>query len=436
MYLYDYSVLAALCATFGLCFVLSAFLGGFFSVVWVVAVIVFVCLVCFFGVFGGVLLSDNFRGFDDESVSFEFSQGGVTRSVVACESDFPVYFPPLSLPPERSRRAGAGVVVARVFAWLFLFVLLAGLVCFFVFRQQFVDSFMAVTFRPSRAVVQVSDRLGLTGEGRRVFFATHPTVSSRQGFGERCAGVQHDERAHVLGCYVGDRIHLFAVDDARIDGVVEVTAAHELLHAVFARLSVSDREVLASRLLKLFDEVSVYDEGFRKRMSVYESLPKEQFVNELHSVFGTEVRSLPVWLEEHYGRWFVSRAAVLDCFDSYHDVFVRLEERSVRLRNDLDRRLTAINARIALHGKAVEEYNGQVAELNRLNSVFAFSDSPDEFYGRRDELLQRGKRLGAAEEQLRSDIEAYNSLVLEYNETAAENRELAQKLDSDLRVSP
>ena len=96
----------------------------------------------------------------------------------------------------------------------------------------------------------------------------------------------------MLGCFADRRIRLFEVTDERLTGVVETTAAHELLHASWVRLSRDERASLSETLIAEYEERAKVDEDFKQRMSVYESLSRSAFANELHSVFGTEVGEL------------------------------------------------------------------------------------------------------------------------------------------------
>src|SRR5699024_3493237 len=119
----------------------------------------------------------------------------------------------------------------------------------------------------------------------------------------------------LLGCYTNGRIHLFDIDDARVDSVVEATAAHELLHAAYERFTQREREALAKRLIDLYEERSEHEPKFAERMSVYDHLSTAEFANELHSIFATELTELPDWLEEHYATWFRDRQQIVQYYE-------------------------------------------------------------------------------------------------------------------------
>src|SRR5690606_3442881 len=107
----------------------------------------------------------------------------------------------------------------------------------------------------------------------------------------------------VLGCFVeGQGIYLYNVSDERLDGVKEVTAAHEVLHAGYSRLSSRDK----ARINHLLDQAfqANNDERIKETVETYRKRDPSIVSNELHSILATEARELPSELEEHYRRYF------------------------------------------------------------------------------------------------------------------------------------
>ena len=60
----------------------------------------------------------------------------------------------------------------------------------------------------------------------------------------------------MLGCYHSnqDGIFLYNVQDARLAGVQQVTAAHEMLHAAYDRLSTKDKNYVDGLLMDYLQE--------------------------------------------------------------------------------------------------------------------------------------------------------------------------------------
>lgn len=101
------------------------------------------------------------------------------------------------------------------------------------------DVYRFWTYQPTAQVAAVANRAGMNDSGKFAFYATHPSLEGTQKFNEYCN--RQEEGTAILGCYTNDRIYVYDVQDKRFDGIQEVTASHEMLHAVYQRLSDSDR---------------------------------------------------------------------------------------------------------------------------------------------------------------------------------------------------
>lgn len=325
-------------------------------------------------------------------------------------------------------RAGA----RRALGLLVLAIILSAAVFAFMHRQEIQDHFRAVNFDPSSRTIEVLEELDLTDAGERIFLASRPTVDGSHHFSEQCAEVDNSDEGHVLGCYADDRIHLFDVADARVSDIVEVTAAHELLHAAYARLGQGDRMTLAKKLRDAYDVLSTENPEIQERMAVYEHLSDAAFANELHSVLGTEIRELPSLLEDHYAQWFEDRRALIDNFEAYHSVFVQLRDQADALEVEMAALRADVEQRNAAYESAVEQFNLDAAEFRARNERFEFSDHPGEFERIRNELAQRRDELQATLSALQSDIDRYNRLRNELSELSEVSAELDQQLNSDL----
>ena len=326
----------------------------------------------------------------------------------------------------------AGRIVGRVVAALVVLVLIVGGASAYQNRQQISDFFAAQAFSPSPEMLALTERIEPTVIGERLFFASKPTLDASQRFNEQCSQVDHSEEGHVLGCFSGGRIHLFQVTDERLAGIVEVTAAHELLHAAFSRLSAEEKAALGEELRAAFDELSANDPALARRMDVYRSLSTTAFANELHSVLGTEVRALPAWLEAHYSQWFENRGVIVDFFDAYHDVFTELQARAEGLEAQLVTLRTDIEARTAQYDAAVSRFNAEWQSFLQRNEAFEFSDNPGLFYAIRDDFDARRTQLNADLEALNADISRYETMRVELQQLGELNSELQDQLNSDL----
>lgn len=320
----------------------------------------------------------------------------------------------------------------RVLAGLLTLALLAALALGLMHRQEISDYFQARGFDPSPRVAEILDELDLTPGGERIFLASRPTVDGSQHFNTQCAEVDHSEEGHVLGCYTKERIRLFDVTDERVSDIVEVTAAHELLHAVFARLGEGERTRLSRELRDAYDELSAQDPSLKERMDVYEHLSPSAFANELHSVLGTEVRDLPRSLEQHYARWFADREALLDRFDAFHAVFSDLQQQAESLEAEMTALRADVERRNAEYDALVEQFNLDAADFRARNDRYEFSGKADEFNRIQADLAARRDGLQATLEGLQADIDRYNAMRDQLRELGQVSSELDQQLNSSL----
>src|SRR6478736_1781625 len=96
-------------------------------------------------------------------------------------------------------------------------------------RQLVIDTVQYHQFAPSSQVANIAERIELTDKAEFTFYASHPLVEGRDGFNQHCQ--RQEASSPILGCYTGGQIFIYDVNDERLDGIEEVTAAHELLHA-------------------------------------------------------------------------------------------------------------------------------------------------------------------------------------------------------------
>ena len=113
----------------------------------------------------------------------------------------------------------------------------------------------------------------------------------------------------LLGCGESAEISgdLLAISDH--EGISD-TMAHEFLHAVYIRLSATERGNLDSLLRKTYkDNQTPLDEFLRPYGFTYAD--DIQKMNELYSFIGTKIEKLPPELEDHYKHYFQDRSVIL-----------------------------------------------------------------------------------------------------------------------------
>ena len=321
--------------------------------------------------------------------------------------------------------------VRRILVSLLVLTVLAGGAFTWINRTAIRTYLDARSFHPSAQLSQLEDELSLTAAGSTLFRASHPTLDGGANFSHQCADVDHSEAGHVLGCFTSEwRIHLFDVDDERLAGIVEVTAAHELMHAAWARLPRGDRAQLSEKLYEFYHSVADTDTALAERMAVYEHLDRSRFANEMHSVFATEVRELPDWLETHYATWLSNREHIVDLHDGFRGVFSDLQARADAIQEEMHSLREEVDAESEAYSDRVATFNRDVRAFNDANARYEFQDDPAAFEAGAAALRER-------ERQLKNDLEEINGKVDRYETLRVELKalsDLSLELDRELQT--
>jgi hypothetical protein len=127
----------------------------------------------------------------------------------------------------------------------------------------------------------------------------------------------------VLGCYRSADIFILDVVEDQLEPVESVTAAHEMLHVVYARLNDDEKSRLAVLLDAQFAVVA--NNRILDEIDGYRQDPNSDLYNEMHSIFGTELNTLIPELQDHYQDYFSDRSKVIAESDAYELVFAELE---------------------------------------------------------------------------------------------------------------
>ncbi len=299
---------------------------------------------------------------------------------------------------------------------------------YFLSQQNFIkDRFSAWVFSPSPEVAAIKEKLNLTGEGELIFNASQPTLESREVFNEHCNS--HNQEVSVLGCYTDRQIFLYDIRTDELPGVVESTAAHELLHAIWERLSSSEKDTIKTELDQVY--LDSYD-LLSKDLEVYDS---EDWTDELYVRAATQIKKLPDSLEEHYAKYFNDQDAIVAYYDSYITPFRKLEEEMKTLEKELDDLNVEISAKTSEYesranslSAAVDEFNNCANTLNCFSSQYAFNV-------RRNELLAEQSALDTLYNEINTKIESYNEKVEKYNNNLLRTQDLENTINSNVDPS-
>jgi hypothetical protein len=279
---------------------------------------------------------------------------------------------------------------------------------------------------PSAAVVEIAERTAMNETGRRIFYASIPQLNDATDFNNNCSGFEGT--MIILGCYVNERIYVFDITDAQVAPAKYFTAAHEMLHAAYARLSEDERVRVNNLLNAEYDRLN--DPELIETMAGYDVMEPGQRDNELHSIIGTEYAALSPELEEYYARYFTDQDVVAGMAEQYKKIF-----RDIKAQRD------ALEAEMTAEEQAITvAENNYLAEADALSAAITSFNScanqpgcfatQAQFDAQRTALLNRQAALNTQLNNLNARVENYNNLVAQYNELGGQAATLQNSVNA------
>ena len=253
----------------------------------------------------------------------------------------------------------------------------------------------------------------LTSKGNRVFRSANPALESSEDFNENCKTVSKD--AYVLGCYVtgSDQIHLYNVqfteETKNLRGVVESTAAHEMLHAAWSRMNSWERTGISGKLQAVYDSA---DKDFKNEFSTY---GKNEFYDELHARVGVELKNLPEELEKHYAEYFEDRQSVVAYYEKYRSVFKELKKKADALATKIQSESSAIDKSTEEYKTVSNDLQKKIIEFNKCSNETGCFSSTSDFNSRRGQLVAEIDKVNKMYDDLTKRTNALNDMIDEYN---------------------
>ncbi len=334
------------------------------------------------------------------------------------------------MPPKMNNQAKSLARVmqrsfVRLVSVVLLVVLLAAVIWLPFNLTTIRDEFILLNYQPPAAVAALARQDGLTNYAKTLFYVNRPAILNKTDFAKQCPN--RLEQSYVIGCYhSGDNgIYLLDVTDPRLNGIVAVTAAYEMLHAGYARLSGSERTYLDSLMWNYY-QTSVSSPEIHQQMSAYAKTEPGAKYDELYSVLATEVASLPPQLETHYRLYFQNRQAIVKTYDGYEAEFTRRQQAIATYDSELSTLNGQIQSQEAKLNSLQSSINAQSASLQNLLNAGNYATYNSQIPGYNAQVNTYNNLLA----QTKAQISEYNNLVGERNSLVLEEQQLVQAINS------
>jgi hypothetical protein len=289
--------------------------------------------------------------------------------------------------------------------------------------QDFDDWEKLLTYQAPASIARLATTTTMTDTARRLFYVNQPTIESKKSALNLCKSSEHTV---VLGCYVvGKGIFLQDVTDPRLRGVMEVTAAHEMLHVAYQRMSLfDDRQKLNEQLQTALQQLQ--NPRIKQLIETYKEQDPDSVNTELHSILGTEVRNLSPELEQHYRQYFTDRSAIVALSERYEGVFTALRDRAEDLSQQLKTRKSTMEQLVDRVKTESESIESDRTTLQRSISINPQSDYQSQISSLNDRVQSYNQLVT----QLREQTDTYNQIVNEHNSLSLEEKSLVESLQN------
>lgn len=287
------------------------------------------------------------------------------------------------------------------------------------------DYYIRSDYQPDSQVTQLIDRLAFTQRGKNVFLASSPVVSDADRFNEQCA--RREATISILGCYDDQNIYIYHVSEPKLSGIMETTAAHELLHAVYVRLNQFERPKVDELIMANYEKFKTPE--LEQRLEYYRRIDPDSITNELHSILGTELTQLSPALEDYYSRYFTNRSVIVDFYKSYHQQFVDLSSKAEELKQQIDAMLPEITVSQKQYTTKLDSLNHDIELFNQRADGGHYT-SQWQFNRDRQTLLARINSIEDERQYINNLVDKYNQLIEDYNNNATQYQKLNQSINS------
>lgn len=292
-------------------------------------------------------------------------------------------------------------------------------------HQRLEDWWKLRNYTPPSSVVALASEDTMNAYTRHMFYLNKPQLlTTVSGFRKYCP---ENEDTIVLGCYHPGQngIFVYAVQDASLAGIQQVTAAHEVLHAVYSRLSSSERSQLDSELQAYFEH-GLTDPTVKAEVSLYQKTEPTAVYDEMSCTFGTEIANLPTGLNDYYMQFFGNRQKIVGYEQQYQVQFTNRQQRIATFDAQLGNMKTQIDTEqssLTAESNSLDEQKVAMQQLLNSNQLATYNDAVDSYNAQVNSY-----NLGVA--GLKQEISTYNQLVATRNSIAGQLTTLDSAIDT------
>ncbi|HJQ08463.1 MAG TPA: hypothetical protein VJ836_03195 [Candidatus Saccharimonadales bacterium] len=320
--------------------------------------------------------------------------------------------------------------VRRLWPYAAIALCIAAISVFWLRYDDILDWMWLHGYEPNATVQRLADATAMTPYAKRLFYVNKPSVEDKEAFNHHC----NDPSAEVavLGCYTGDRrgIYIYNVADSRLNGIHEVTAAHEMLHQAYDRLHGNERKRINDLLQTYYDQQA--PKALKDEIEPYKKTEPNELHNEMHSIFGTDAQTLPDELEAYYAKYFTNRQRIVQLRKQYQAEFDNRRAQIVALNKQLaDLKVEIENKKQWLESreKTMQDLREQMDRNLNGNNIAAYNAAVPGYNTMVVSYRSEISKTNAL-------INQYNNLLKQLNDISVEERELQRALDSNVNAAP
>lgn len=290
------------------------------------------------------------------------------------------------------------------------------------------DWFASLSYQSTPEIEALENSTGMTDSAKLILHASYPSLESRETFNNYCKS--NDPSVSILGCYTNGRIYLYDINEESLSGVKESTLAHELLHAVWDRLSGFEKNKISEKLTEVFNDER-YNSLLSENLEYYD---ESERMGELHSRIGTEIVELPKELESHYAKYFKDQDAIVVFFNNYVTPFRELSDKIAELSEKIEALSNDIDDKFKVYYEAAEKLSAEINDFNecaRTQDCFA---KESDYRTKRDSLSSRKDALDGDFAKIDELVKQYSALVQEYNDNIVRGQQLESLINSNVKI--